>query len=283
MALRGKMLGMGSEFRDAIQAVAKSGMSSHRGGVQGTDRILGYVCAIHDIDDEDDELRGTIDVQEYDCDSENVNGQPIGFHEGVFLNAIQNNKSGYYIIPQLYSDVVIQQDPSSHEEYVVMYSHVSVFNLQVHDEIIHTVTEYEDFNESDDGLEKDYDELEEMGKKSTIVQTADGFEETITDSDDNELKTVKTAQQKVITVGDTTITIDGDKVTIETKNGVNIKSDNANIEGDNVTVKGSSVKITGGTLEVKGTSNTDGLGPFNIIKACPFSGALHGGSQVSGT
>lgn len=277
MSFRGKMLGKGAEFRDVIRDISKRYQNNK-------DMIVGYVCAIHGEDDEDESLRGTVDVQEYNCDANDVNGQPIGFHQGVLLSAIQGNKDGYLIIPQLYSDVIVRQDPSTLEEYVTMYSHVSVIKVQTHDEIVHTVTEYEDFNETNDGLEKDYDELEKTGNKSTIVQTASGFEETITDTDDNELKTVKTAQQKVITVGDTTITIDGEKVTIETKNGVNIKSDNANIEGDNVTVKGNSVKITGGgTLEVKGTSNTDGLGPFNIIKACPFSGALHGGSIVTGT
>lgn len=304
MSLRGKMLGMGNEFRDVIQGVARNGMTSHHGGIYGTDRILGYVCNIHDADD--DELCGTIDVQEYDCDAEDVNGQPIGFHEGVFLSSIQNNKSGCLIIPQLYSDVIIQQDPTTHEEYVVMYSHVSISKLQVHNEITNTVTEYEDFVETDNGLEKDYDELEETGNKSTITQTANGFEESIVNKDGDELKTSKTAQQKDITVGDTKIHIDGDKVTIETSGNVtfkvggstieekdgtidiktdtaNIKTSTANIEGSTVKVKGSNVEITGGNLKMKGTSTTDLNGPFNAIKMCPFSGAPHSGSQVSGT
>ena len=304
--IKGKMLGKGAEFRDAIQQAAFHGMLDHKGGVYGTGRVIGYVCAIHDDDDGNEELKGTVDVQEYNCDSDDVNGQPIGFHEGVLLTAIQNNKTGYFIVPQLYSDVIIQQDPTTHDEYVVMYSHVSIFKLQVHDEITNTVTEYEDFSESDDGLEKDYDELEETGNKSTVTQTANGFEESIVNKDGDELKTSKTAKQKDITVGDTKIHIDGEKVTIETSGNVtfvvggstieekdgtvdintdtaNIKTSTANIEGDTVTVKGSNVEITGGNLKTKGVASTDLNGPFNAIKMCPFSGAPHCGSQVSGT
>ncbi len=306
MSLKGKMLGMGNEFRDLIQEVSRTGMEGHRKVVLGTEKIIGYVCAIHDEDDEEEELRGTIDVQEYNSDEEDVNGQPIGFHSGVLLSAIQHNNSGYLIVPQLYSDVMISIDPETYDEYVVMYSHVSVYKLQVHDEITNTVTEYEDFSESDDGLEKDYDELDETGNKSTVTQTAKGFEESIVDEDGNELKTSKTAQQKEITVGDTKIFIDGEKVTIETSGNVtfkvggstieekdgtvdiktdtaNIKTTTANIEGNSVKVKGKNVEITGGNLKTKGASSVDLNGPFNAIKVCPFSGAPHCGSQVSGT
>lgn len=304
--MKGKMLGKGAEFRDAIQQAALHGMVDHKGGVYGTGRIIGYVCAIHDEDEGDEELMGTVDVQEYNCDSDDVNGDPIGFHPRVLLSAIQNNKTGYFIVPQLYSDVVIQQDPTTHEEYVVMYSHVSIYKLQVHDEITNTVTEYEDFSESDDGLEKDYDELEETGNKSTVTQTAQGFEESIVNKDGDELKTSKTAQQKEITVGDTKIHIDGENVTIETSGNVkftvggskidvkdgtidietdtaNVKASTINAEGDNIKVKGSQVEITGGNLTTKGTASTDLNGPFNAIKMCPFSGAPHCGSKVSGT
>ena len=306
--IKGKMLGKGAEFRDAIQQAALNGMVDHKGGIYGTGRIIGYVCAIHDEDEGDEELMGTVDVQEYNCDSDDVNGQPIGFHQGVLLSAIQNNKSGYFIVPQLYSDVIIQQDPTTHDEYVVMYSHVSVYKLQVHDEITNTVTEYKDFVESDeDGLEKDYDELEETGNKSTVTQTSKGFTESIIDPDGNELKTERTAKSKTITVGDTKVFIDGKNVTIETSGNVtfkvggstieekdgtvdiqtdtaNIKTSSATIEGDNIDIKGSSnVNITGGgTLNTKGTSSTDLNGPFNAIKVCPFSGAPHCGSKVSG-
>ena len=105
------MLGMGEQFRDVIQAVAQSGIKDHNGNLCGTGRIVGYVCNIHDENDPDEELRGTIDVQEYNCDSEDFNGQAVGYHEGVQISAVQDNKSGLLIVPQLYSDVVIVQDP----------------------------------------------------------------------------------------------------------------------------------------------------------------------------
>lgn len=49
------------------------------------------------------------------------------------------------------------------------------------------------------------------------------------------------------------------------------------------TIKAPSVKITGGKLETKGTAGTDMNGPFNCIPTCPFTGAPHSGSIVSGT
>ena len=62
------------------------------------------------------------------------------------------------------------------------------------------------------------------------------------------------------------------------------------LEGDcnievngNATINSPKVKITGGELEVTGTSNNDMSGPFNCIPTCPFSGAPHSGSKVTGT
>ena len=63
------------------------------------------------------------------------------------------------------------------------------------------------------------------------------------------------------------------------------KSGNINIKTDGklgLTIEGSA-KITGGKLETKGTAGTDMSGPFNCIPTCPFTGAPHSGSIVSGT
>ena len=282
--MNGKMLEKGAMFRDAIQQAAFFGMLDQKGSVYGTGWTLGYVCAIHDEEEGDEELMITVDVQEYNCSAKDVNGHPIGFHKGVMLAAVQNNPAGYYIVPQMYSDVIIQQDPATHDEYVMMYSHVSVFKLQVHDEITNTVTEYEDFvRTGDEGLVKDYDELKETGNKSTVTQTAMGFTESIVNPSGDELKTVRTAKDKTITVGDTTIFIDGNNVTVETSKNVKVKASTIYAEGNDVTVKGKQVVITGGNLTTKGVSNTDLRGPFNSIKMCPFSGAPHCGSKVMGT
>lgn len=289
MSLKGKMLGKGEAFREAINAAASQMFCGNRPGIFGTEKIIGYVCNIHDPNDENDELRGTVDVQEYNCDAGDVNGQPTGYHEGVFLSAVQDNKTGFYVVPQLYSDVVIVQDTSSQTEYVIMMSHVKAVRLNSHDTLHLGVTQYENFVETDDGLEKDYDELEETGKKSSTDYTAESIRDEVS-IDGKGLVEEKTAEKKTVVVGDTKITIDGSTVIIETGDTVTIKADKADIQvsdasvkGESVTVDGNNVKITGGKLTVNGTSNVDGMGPFNAIKACPFSGAPHGGSIVSGT
>lgn len=81
--------------------------------------------------------------------------------------------------------------------------------------------------------------------------------------------TIKIAGDSTVEVsGNSTVTISGDS---------------------NVTVSGSTtlncpdVTITGGNVTMRGTANTDMQGPFNCIPTCPFSGAPHRGSQVSGT
>ena len=73
---------------------------------------------------------------------------------------------------------------------------------------------------------------------------------------------------------------------------IEIKSSSTiNVESPDITVKGSSsievkspdVTITGGQLKTKGTANTDTMGPYCALKFCPYSGAPHVGSKVSGT
>lgn len=53
--------------------------------------------------------------------------------------------------------------------------------------------------------------------------------------------------------------------------------------GGDITIKSSNVTVTGGKLTVKGQSNNSSDGPFNCLPVCPFSGAPHSGSMVSGT
>lgn len=60
-------------------------------------------------------------------------------------------------------------------------------------------------------------------------------------------------------------------------------SENCNITATkDCTVKGKNVTITGGKATMKGMVAA-GTGPFCAIPTCPFSGAPHGGSEVSGT
>lgn len=236
--IRGRMLGMGEKYRDVIRAAAISGIMDHNGNLQGTSRVLGYVCAIHDEEDENEDLRGTVDVQEYNCDASDFNGQAIGFHEGVQISAIQGNKDGLLVIPQLYSDVVVVQDPQTMVEYVTMVSHVSVYKRQVHDKIVDRVTEYSDFEESDeDGLAKDYDELEPTGAESKREQTASGIIDTVgTNDGGTTIETTPTMHK--ITRGGTTVTVEEGHVTVT--------------NGDStVDINGSVVKVTAGSSTVE--------------------------------
>lgn len=161
----GKLDKYKSDIAKNVRNMAFRGLMDQNGSIFGTSKILGYVCAIHGDDDENVSLRGTIDVQEYNYD-ENEGEVGAGFHEGVLISAIQNNKDGYRIIPQLYSDVIIVQEPSSLEEYVLMYSHVKIVQILSCEEINIGVVEREPIKETDNGLEKDYDELNETGNKS---------------------------------------------------------------------------------------------------------------------
>lgn len=304
MTTRGKANEIRKAYKDFIQRTALRGQLDPEGNLIGTRKITGYVAKIHE--DDDDELKGTIDVQEFNYDAkDDEDFEGAGLHEGVRLCATQTNEGGVLIVPLLFSEVVITQNPSDQEEYVIGWSHAKAIQLNSHETIHFGVTEYEDFVETEDGLEKDYNELEETGKKTSTDYTAESIKDEVTVNGEG-LVQEKTAEKKTIQVGDTKITIDGSQVTIETSGNVtfkvggstikeedgtvtvetdtaNIKSSTANIEGDTVKVKGSNVEITGGNLKVKGASATDLNGPFNAIKVCPFSGAPHCGSQVSGT
>lgn len=303
MSLTGDIHKISGDVHRAVSKMAKQGITGMDGAVRGTKKILGYVCAIH----EEGELAGTIDVQEFNYEPDEYPTMGTGHHRGVLLSAIQDNTDGIFIIPMLYSEVVIVQNPTDGCEYVLMYSHARRIQLttrSIKDEdnggIEIGVTEVEKFVETDDGLDKDYYELETTKNKTSTCYKATSIVDHIISPDDEEgFKQEKTVEHKIITVGNTKITIDGENVNIETSGKisftvggtnfteedgkVSIKTNTAKIEADNCEIKGNSVTITGGTLKTKGTSNTDLGGPFNAIKVCPFSGAPHCGSSVSGT
>lgn len=324
MSLKGEINKYSGDVRRAIGQLARQGMTGSDGAVRGTKKIFGYVCAIH----EDGDLAGTVDVQEFNYEPDEYSVMGTGHHEGVLLSAIQDNPDGFLIVPMLYSEVVIVQNPTDGCEYVTMYSHAKKIQLKAcsldgeeEENIEISVTEKEKFVETDDGLDKDVNELEPTKNKTSTTYSSTTITDHITSPDDEEgFKQEKTVEHKIITVGDTTITIDGENVTIETSKQVSfkvggteivkedgkvtIKTDSAKIEtknckvetddckidskncelkGNNVKVDGTSVTITGGTLKTQGTASVDLNGPYNAIKVCPFSGAPHCGSTVSGT
>ena len=79
-------------IREAIRSIALKGIVNRQTGiVRGTSKVTGFVAKIHT--DEDDELFGTIDVQEYaDWSIAESEDAKIGYHEGVLLTAIQSKK-----------------------------------------------------------------------------------------------------------------------------------------------------------------------------------------------
>lgn len=280
MSITGNAHKYSGDIKSAINAIAKNGITDPNGAIRGTQKIIGYVCAIH----EDGELAGTIDVQEYNFEPDEYINKGTRHHKGVLLSAIQENEDGVWIVPMMFSDVMIVQNPTDGHEYVIMYSHAKKIQWKAHEDIEIGVTEVEDFVETDDGLDKDYNELDPTGNKTSTHYNSTSIIDKVTSKDDKQGFTEeKTATQKTITVGDTKIVIDGQNVTIETSGKVSIKSNDVKIESSNVGIESSNVEITGGTLKTKGQSSTDLQGPFNAIKVCPFSGAPHCGSTVSGT
>lgn len=320
MSLRGQINKISGDIERSVKEIARGGLAGQGGAVHGTRKICGYVCAIN----EDGDLAGTVDVQEYDYYPDDYTDEGAGHHKGVKLSAIQNNQSGVLIVPMLYSDVMVVQDPLDKAEYVVMYSHAKQIQMLTDSiegendgKVELGVTEVEAFSESDEGIEKDYDELEPTKNSTKTVYTAKSIIDQIVSPDDEEgFKEEKTFEHKIITVGDTKITIDGQNVIIETSGKYSYKINNTVIEetdgkiackvGDNTSIeetdsqitiktttakidttsceiKGSTVKMTGGTLITQGVCTPDMNGPYNAIKACPFSGAPHCGSTVSGT
>lgn len=287
MSLTGEINKHAGDIRRAISQISRQGSLDMNGSLIGTSKIFGYVCAIN----EEGDFAGTVDVQEFSSISGEDDYEGAGHHKGVRLSAIQNNDTGFLIVPMLYSEVIITRNPSDGLEYVIMYSHARNIRMTADSNksddnglIEIGVTEVEDFVETDEGLDKDYNELEPTKNKTRTYYSSTTIMDNITSPNDEVGYTEeKTVEHKVITVGDTTITIDGQNVLIETSGNVEVKADTAKVESNKCEIKGSEVTITGGKLTTKGTSNTDLNGAFNAIKVCPFTGAPHCGSMVSGT
>ena len=251
-SIRHKIATNSSELKKSIRKVALQGLMNREGGIIGTERILGYVCNIHPDDEE--ELGGTVDVQEYNTKGEE-DGENFGLHEGVKLSAIQNNKAGYKIVPQLYSDVVIVQDPTSLEEYVIMYSHAQLIQLKSWEKIEIGVNEHEEFVESDNGLEKDYDELEEKEAKSYSKYDKDNLVHGVEDKNSKSLTEMTAAHTKTSVSGDNTsyyeITASSAVINVAGKATITVTGDKINIDvgNSNVELDGSLVKVNGSDTE----------------------------------
>lgn len=251
-SIRHKMALCASEFKQGIRKTALQGLMNQDGGVVGTEKVFGYVCNIHSDDEE--EYAGTVDVQEYNYNGEE-DGESAGLHEGVKLSAIQNNKTGYKIVPQLYSDVVIVQDPISLEEYVIMYSHVQLIQLKSYENIEIGVTEHEPFKESGDGLEKDYYELEEKENKSYSTYDKENLKHGVESKDSKSMTEITAIHTKTSVVGDTTayheLTASEFVVDVAGKAKITVTGSNIRIEvgSSNVELDGSLVNVNGKDTE----------------------------------
>lgn len=238
---------------DIIQQIARHGMmDSKTGAVHGTERTVGYVAKIH----EDGELAGTIDVQEFieymhqdDIDAK------VGYHEGVFLTAMQNN-TGLLIKPKLYSEVVIVMDPATNREYVSLFSHVDVIQLDSHDTVTVGVQEREEFK-PDDEEGDDVDELKATGIFTKTEYTKDSIKSTVTADKDGKNTVYQELNGEGLkqSVGEnkSTQTMTQDKIVLE--------HDKANVTLDDSQAKlemgKSSVTVEDGTVYVGSKSDTD--------------------------
>lgn len=284
MSLRGKINTITGDFSQAVRNTAMKGTIDSQGGVYGTRKITGYVCNVHGLDDEDEKLRGTVDVQETEYDPGDDKYQGAGHHKGVLCSAIQDNHCGFYIIPSMYSDVVIVQDPVTMDEYVTMYSHVDIIHLQSHQAVKIGVVETDEFQESKDDEDDDtpdYYELPETGNAAFTQYNKEEIVHTVS-TEDGQIIITHTADNVEIKANDTTISINAKgEVTLSAKE-VTISGDTSlKTTSPKTTIDGDKVEVTGSSFVRRGTANLDGQGGFCGIPVCPFTGAVHTGSTIT--
>ncbi len=167
---------------DAIRRIALHGVADPESGtVFGARRVAGYVAKVND--------NKTVDVQEYLDVEENSKGVQEGYHEGVWLSALESNPNGYLIVPKLYSEVVIAKDPVTLTEFVVMYSHVDIIQLESSDTVTVGVVEREELNLNDDNS-PDVDELEATGLSGKTTYTKEEVKTEVIDEDGSKTTTI---------------------------------------------------------------------------------------------
>lgn len=247
-------------IREAIRAIALKGVVNRQTGiVRGTSKVTGFVAKIHT--DERDDLFGTIDVQEYPnwsvAESEDAK---IGYHEGVLLTAIQKDDQGYIIIPKLHSDVLVSKDPETGNEYVTMFSHVDLIQLDSHERIFIGVREREEYKPDDENA-PDIHELELTGIESTTEYTKD-LAKTVVTTDANAEHVVTQVLGNDPDDGlEIKHDVSGKSTATMTEGDIVLEHDKANMTLDNSQAKlemgKSSVTVEDGTTYVGSTSGTD--------------------------
>ncbi len=254
----GDFLAESRKLAEGIQNIAGKKLLDKHGNPLYSGRTVGYVCNVYP---EGDEWEGTIDVQEFNKNYDDEKAD-VGLHEHVRISAIQIFKSGVLLVPQLYSEVVIVQDPASQEEYVISFSHVDVIQMNSHQKASIGVTETEEFVEDQDD-DKDFDNLEKTGSSAHTYYDKDSITDIVTEHDkegDDEIKnqdgTVsrKVTKDKIVEqIGEkTTLTTENTKRTLQIGDNLTIVMDGSgkidiNANGTTVTIdsKGQSTKIGG--------------------------------------
>jgi len=239
-------------IRETIQKISRHGLVNPvTGVVKGTNKITGYVAKIHT----DGDLAGTIDVQEFTTlsmdDNDNVQ---IGYHEGVYLSAIQDNSKGLLIVPKMYSEVTISIDPDTHIEYVTMFSHVDIIQLDSHDTITVGVTERKELDKGEDT--PDIQDLEETGVFSKTTYLKDSITTEVQGEDDaNHTKHVMDSEKVETVIGDDKSSMMMDQEQIHLKHN---KAETILDEEQHLSQFGKSkVKIEDGTVYLGSDSGTD--------------------------
>lgn len=284
MSLRGQLNKVNQDFFNAIRGAAMRGNTDSEGGFYGTRKIAGYVCKVHSINDENKELCGTVDVQEYGYEPGEDKIEGAGYHEGVLCSALQTNKNGMYVMPALFSDVMIVQDPVNMTEYVVMCSHVDDIQLQSRSNVKLGVVETEEFQEStnDDDDTPDMDDLAQTGNAAYTSYTKDNIIHTVK-NEKGEITISQSAEQVVITAKDTVIKVNTDGRVEMTAKNVELTGTSAlKTSSPHTIIDGEKVEVTGSSFVRYGKSNVDGRGGFCGIPVCPFTGAIHTGSIITG-
>lgn len=247
-------------IREAIRAIALKGVVNRQTGtVRGTSKVTGFVAKVHT--DESDELFGTIDVQEYpDWSVAESEDAKIGYHEGVLLTAIQKDDQGYIIIPKLHSDVLVSKDPETGNEYVTMFSHVDLIQLDSHEKIFIGVREREEYKPDDENA-PDIHELELTGIESTTEYAKD-LAKTVVKTDANAEHVVTQVLGNDPDDGlEIKHDVSGKSTATMTEDDIVLEHDKANMTLDNSQAKlemgKSSVTVEDGTTYVGSTSGTD--------------------------
>ena len=221
------------DISEAIRKIALKGIADpNQGFVYGSRRITGYVAKVND------DL--TIDVQEY-LDEQEFKGEKIGYHEGVYLSALESNPNGYVIVPKLYSEVVIVKDPVSKIEYVSMFSHVDVIQLESSDKVTIGVVERDELNLNDDNS-PDVDELEATGLSGKTTYTKEEVLTEVIDEDGSKTTSLDMKSDaldiKVSDSDESTMHMDKSEIVLERgKSKTTLKDGENTMENGNEMVK----------------------------------------------